>query len=90
MLTKTPQRSSTASTSEDFRSISAFSADISDSQSFSVSEKVIGLLRVGLISALMASTKAIFVKILNFCSGQSYNHFTMVNYDSRVVIWANL
>ena len=22
--------------------------------------------------------------------GQSYNHFTIVNYDSRVVIWANL
>ena len=23
-------------------------------------------------------------------SGQSYNHFTIVNYDSKVVIWANL
>ena len=24
------------------------------------------------------------------CNGQSYKHFTIVNYDSRVVIWANL
>ena len=27
-----------------------------------------------------------FIEIVAFC-GQSYNHFTIVNYDSSVVIW---
>ena len=27
---------------------------------------------------------------LNLLSGQSYKYFTIVNYDYRVVIWANL
>ena len=25
--------------------------------------------------------------LIKLCSGQSYKHFTLVNYDSRVVIW---
>ena len=38
-------------------------------------------------------SQSVKVKTLAFdsqSSGQSYKHFTIVNYDSRVVIWANL
>ena len=45
------------------------------------------------------SDKLVYVSFINFklrrlpsdsTCGQSYKHFTIVNYDSRVVIWANL
>ena len=35
----------------------------------------------------MAHLNTICAALLYVFSGQSYKHFTLVNYDSRVVIW---
>ena len=51
-------------------------------------KEIISVTNFKVDNLLYSEMKAL--RLDTYCSGHSYKHFTIVNYDSRVVIWANL